>query len=352
MYLQSFNYFRGIAIVFIVAGHCLYMSGWAIDSVGEKLIANLILGGTSLFVFISGFLFHHIYYSRFTFRKFITTKVKNVLTPYLILSLPLILYSVIVKGSGPYAQYIFSGKPGILATYLQPVLSYLWTGRILEAYWYIPFIMIVFLLSPVFILFIRLQPKVQIMLVALFFAVSLFGQRPVLNLAVLQSVVYFLPVYLIGMLVSIHRLTIYKYFSKRQGYLLGAVILLAFAQAYFYPSFGNHHKPFWQFSPPDILLVQKIVMCLFFMVFLNRFEKTIIPFLDKLASASFAIYFIHPYVLWGVQLLLNKRYPLLIQTQGPLLWLLMTPAVILTSLGIATVVRYLFKSRSRSIIGW
>jgi peptidoglycan/LPS O-acetylase OafA/YrhL len=61
MHLNSFNHFRAIAITFIVAGHCFGLTGMAITSMMEKTIANLLLGGTSLFVFISGFLFHHIF---------------------------------------------------------------------------------------------------------------------------------------------------------------------------------------------------------------------------------------------------------------------------------------------------
>lgn len=352
MYSNSFNYFRGVSIVFIVAGHCLYMSGWAVDTVTEKWVANLILGGTAFFVFISGFLFHHIYYSRFIYRKFLATKIKNVLLPYLILSAPLVLYSVLVKGTGPYAEHIFSGKQGIYSSYLEPIVLYLWTGRILEAYWYIPFIMVIFLLSPLIMGFVRLRTALQLLIVCFFLTVSLFVQRPVLNLSVLQSVVYFLPIYLFGIMISIHRQKVYKYLDGHEIYLLLIIALLALVQSYYYPSFGNLHKSPLQLSLPDVLLVQKMVVCLFFMVLLHRFENSSIPLLDTLASASFAIYFIHPFVLWGVQLVLSRRYFFLEQIKGPVLWVIMTPAVILVSMVVAKGIRRIFKSHSRSIIGW
>lgn len=352
MFLHSFNYFRGIAILIIVAGHCLYMSGWEIDSVADKWLANLVLGGTTLFVFISGFLFHHIYAARFTYRKFMATKIKNVLTPYLVLSGPLVLYSVLIKGGGPYAEYIFPPQSRGLADAVQAIIFYLWTGRILEAYWYIPFIMVVFAGSPLVLCFIRLRPTARFLLVGGLFIIALFVQRPVLNLSVLQSVVYFLPVYLFGILVSLHRETVYQYLTGRELHLLLVIVLLALVQAVYYPSFGNLHKQPWVLSLPDLLLVQKILLCLFFTVLLNRLENKTIPFLGTLASASFAIYFIHPYLLWGVQLILDRRYPLLLQLQGPALWLVMTPVVLLVSLGIALGVRRVFKSYSRVVIGW
>jgi len=56
--------------------------------------------GTALFVFISGFLFHHIFYSRFNYRAFISRKIKDVLVPYLVLSTPYVIYIVFFKGYG------------------------------------------------------------------------------------------------------------------------------------------------------------------------------------------------------------------------------------------------------------
>jgi len=53
MRLVSFDYFRGVAILFIVAGHSY--GPWGINTLPEKILSNLITGGTALFVFISGF---------------------------------------------------------------------------------------------------------------------------------------------------------------------------------------------------------------------------------------------------------------------------------------------------------
>ena len=88
------------------------------------------------------------------------------------------------------------------------------------------------------------------------------------------------------------------------------------------------------------------------MVLLHRYEHVVIPALDTLAAASFAIYFIHPYVLWGVQLVLNRKHPLLESIHGPVQWLVMTVAVVLVSMAIAMVVRRLCGSYSRMVIGW
>lgn len=124
IYINSVNYFRGISILFIVAGQCFSLVGWHINTYLEKIFVNLIFGGSVLFVFISGFLFHHIFYKDFSYRIFMINKVKNVLTPYLILSSIPIMFFVFYKGTGPgsTSNYIFSLREGFFYQYLRPIL--------------------------------------------------------------------------------------------------------------------------------------------------------------------------------------------------------------------------------------
>jgi len=59
--IKSIEYFRAIAIILIVAGHLL-LAGIESSYLFELAIQNIIFGGTTLFVFISGFLFHHVFF--------------------------------------------------------------------------------------------------------------------------------------------------------------------------------------------------------------------------------------------------------------------------------------------------
>ncbi|MGS0727939.1 acyltransferase family protein, partial [Shewanella sp. 0m-11] len=61
-FLNSINHFRGIAIIFIVMAHCYRPAGWQIETFADKAWFNLMMNGTVFFVFISGFLFHHVFY--------------------------------------------------------------------------------------------------------------------------------------------------------------------------------------------------------------------------------------------------------------------------------------------------
>lgn len=349
MFLHSFNYFRGIAILFIVAGHCYWVSGWTSHSFTEKVIANLIQGGTALFVFISGFLFHHIFYNRFEYRRFILKKAGNILVPYLFLATLGFLYFAVYLDRPPYPQYFYSGEEGFWHEYLRPALLYLWTGRILPAYWYIPFIMITFLLSPLHARIIGLPLRVQsgILLVLLLVAVLL--QRPVDNISVLQSVVYFTPVYILGMMCSIHRERILARLLGREWLLLLAVVSLAILQVLVYNKLGNFHKPPLRYAGFDIMLLQKICLCLFFMVFLERFEHTRVPLIGELAGTSFAIYFLHPWMLY-VSGLVRAQVPFVMP--AGLTWALLTLLVTLASLLLARIIRGLAGTGSRRLIGW
>ena len=150
MYLDYINYFRGFAILLVVLGHFLYFPE---STVTEKLIKAIIKGGTSPFVFISGFLFHHIFYRRgFDYKKFMKNKLKNVLFPYTIVVIPGLIYAV---HQHQLDLFIYE-KNKILYT-----LLYYLSGNALTATWYIPFAMLLFIASPIFIKFIELEDRRQ-----------------------------------------------------------------------------------------------------------------------------------------------------------------------------------------------
>ncbi|BCR03564.1 acyltransferase [Desulfuromonas versatilis] len=335
-FLNSLNYFRGIAIVLIVAGHCYAIAGWDIDSFGERACANLITGSTALFVFISGFLFHHLFATDFDLRRFLGKKFKDVLLPYLILSTPYIFYVVYSRGSGYHHGYVDQDW--------QAVIFYLATGRVIFAYWYIPFIILTFLLSPLHLRFIRCRRQLPIIL--LFLAVSALLHRPLDDVNTLQSVLYFTPAYLLGIWCSINRARVYRLFAGREFLLLLGAVALACLQAALHTSYGNFHKAPFAWGGIDIILFQKILLCLFFLVFLKRFEGRTIKPLGFLAKASFPIFFIHPFI---IDLILTRQAS---QQPWPKFNFPLTVlAVTLGSILLAVAIRRLVPRYSRRIIG-
>jgi hypothetical protein len=303
VFLVSLNYFRAVAILIIVAGHCYGLVGIPNDTLTQKIIFNLVIGGTSLFVFISGFLFHHIFLPRYHYKTFIKGKIKNVLIPYLLLSIP-IIYWITLKGEG-WAPYYNSENNGVIVQYLVPTIQYLWSGNAMIAYWYIPFIMITFLMAPIHRWFAQQSTLTQFTIILFFLAISVFLHRPIDKLYVFQSVLYFFPIYLIGIFCSIHKAKIYAFMKGRELYLLFIAIYLA-AYETFTGGLGNYHKMPFIYQGIDIMLFQKIALSLFFMVWLHRFEETAVKSLDAIAATSFGIFFLHGYLIYITDNIINN----------------------------------------------
>lgn len=309
MFINSINYFRGIAILLIVAGHSYTLAGFVPSNIFERTTANLLTGGTALFVFISGFMFHHVFSKKFNYRKFMVKKLQNVVLPYLFLS----IYPIwdIIKNER------FSATLGV-ANARDVLLFYPITGLHLTAYWYIPFAVVLFLASPIFLKLMNSRYKEPLIVAGI--ALSALIHRPLYNINVLQSFLYFAPVYLMGMWASINKERIYEKLMNREWIFLAIAVLLAFFQGEFasytpleglttFPQVveggyvGNFHKDILVYNGIDFMILQKVSLCFFFMVFLRRFEERSIPFLDFTARYSFAIFFLHCYlILWGERL--------------------------------------------------
>ena len=350
MRLVSFDYFRGIAILFIVASHSY--GAWIIDSLGERVIANIISGGTALFVFISGFFFHHIFYKDFKLKDFMSKKAKNVLAPYLIISTLGFFYFAFSSEAFPFAEKLISSAVSSWYDYLRLYLSYLWTGRIMWAYWYIPFIMIVFLLSPLFITYIRLSLAIRLSIMLLLLGFSaFFVHRPILSLSTTHSVIYFVPMYLLGINCSINREQ-FEHFLKGKTFILGlTVITLSVLQSMSSSSMGNiYTTEMFSYGPLDINIFQKIALCFFFISLLHHYENTHMPILKLLASSSFAIYFLHTWILHITdQFQIFGLFPNVPQI---LIFLGITLFTVCISMAIAYAIKHVLKHNSRYVIGW
>ena len=296
MQVNSFTHFRAIAILFIIAGHSFNIAGMEFNTLFDVFIKNIISGGTILFVFISGFLFHHVFYPKYHYKNFLTKKCNNVLIPYIILGfIPIVLY-VIMKKDAFDGHFLPSGT-GIINEYLIPAMKYYISGRFITAYWYIPCVMAIFALSPLHIKYIKTSLSFQLLLIFSFSIVSILVQRPVYNINIFQSLLYFTPVYLTGITVSINKEKIYTYLKGKEIYLLCIVISLAFVQSYLGLE-GSYHKQPFEYGGIDLMYLQKIVLCFFFMTWLSRFEKFNNKVIHSLAATSFAAFFIHPFILW------------------------------------------------------
>ena len=281
--LLEFDYLRALAIMLIVLGHSVYNSekGFPI------LLESLVRGGTAVFVFISGFFLHAVFAKNFELQSFLVKKLKNVYIPFLVVSIIGLAFRIFGWG-------VIEGLP---LTKIE--LNIFYTVRnfyVLYPHWYIPFIMVVFILSPFYLGFLRLPVWRQLFMLFMFSLLAVFLHRPHGNASVVQSILYYTPFYLLGMLYSQHRLW---FEQKHQQILVIAITLVAgamYLQTYVWVWVGNYHKSFFGFRGVDLQFIQKVGLCFVLLAIcqiLARREKTYL-WLKEAGDLSFAIFFLHP----------------------------------------------------------
>lgn len=355
MRLNQFDYFRAIAILIIVAGHTIY-DVITVDTFYEKVLVNLIYGGTALFVFISGFFFHHVFYKKFNYKDFILKKIQNVVSPYIVMTtVAMVLYLIPQLHLHNWvAKEVAKASTSVYQT-ISLYFEYLLFGGISAQFWYIPFIIIIFLLSPIFIGFIKLPRLLQWLTFGILFFNSSLIWRPELHLTPWHHVLYYTPIYLLGIICSIHR---ERFLSMIEGraWLFGlAALALAIIQVEFFGVVGHFEKsqPF-TFSGFDIMLIQEVFVGLSILAILQRYENKEISLLKNLAAASFAIYFLHEFVKLVVKGIFVKLdiWDDFSHTPEPIAWILLVAIITLLSLTGAWLVKKTFKAQSKYLTGW
>lgn len=288
--LLEFDYLRALAIMLIVLGHSVYNS----EKGFPVLLESLVRGGTAVFVFISGFFLHAVFSKNFELQTFLVKKLKNVYVPFLVVSVVGLAFRVFGWG-------VIEGLPmnKIGLNIFHTVKNF----YVLYPHWYIPFIMAVFILSPFYLGFLRLPVWRQLLMLCMFSLLAVFLHRPHGNASVLQSILYYTPFYLLGMLYSQHRVW---FEQKHQQITLIAVVLVAgamYLQTYVWVWVGNYHKSFFGFRGVDLQFIQKIGLCFILLTIcqmLARREKTYL-WLKEAGDLSFAIFFLHPLFTMAMQ---------------------------------------------------
>ena len=141
MFLNYINAFRAIAIFFVIALHSIHIFDWQNSAPTEKFIYTFFSNGSIFFVFVSGYLFQHLS-GKFETKKFYLLKIKNILLPYLIISIPAI-YSFISTENTVTHLPNFNENP----VWQQIFYAYLY-GLHAPHFWFIPMMLLFFLIAP------------------------------------------------------------------------------------------------------------------------------------------------------------------------------------------------------------
>jgi len=357
--LNYINVFRGLAILLIVAGHTMQFGNPG--SLINNTAFEIFTGGTALFIFISGFLFQYLS-DKYEYKTYLKKKWTNVILPYIITAVPGIIlcftmpvvYGNPFDGLNPFAQI------GVFLT----------TGRVHNVpTWYIPMIVIFFILADLFLVLER--KKVLYKLLPFLFLITFFLPRMVLepeNLVdlsygakyfeyikyVLNGFVHFSSMYVLGMYFSANRDKI-KWCYNSRWWLIFVMLLTSIIDVYLL------HK--FQISNGT---VSKIFLTLIILGYLEHYDADIKKCdwfnksVDFVAKYSFGIFFVHWYVFFVFNQIFKTAKVLPVNSMPDVavalvLIVLRFTLVTVVSLGILYVIKQLLVKlnvkNTRSIIG-
>ena len=337
MFVTSFHYLRGIAILTIVAAHVHIGQG----NSDYPIITNLIAGSTALFVFISGYLFQYLKNEQFDYRHYLQRKFKFVIAPYLICSVPALIYIVATGNFHPLLGDVSDVRGSLLNIV---------TGRHVTAYWYIPFAMLLFLSAPLAIYFSNIRLEKQLLIMVVLAIIASFAHRSVGGLNAIHSFIYYYPLYLFGIFAAANPAIIMQ-LRKYSLLFLFTSLALAYYQGVIEGIQGSKHKALFEYAGIDLMFLQKVFLLLFIMTSIHHLSRWQIKPLSFFANISFGLFFIHGYVLMVLQrvsindLLLNYGF-----SAETALLIKFTLVVMISSL-IAVVIMKLLGKNSRYVIG-
>jgi peptidoglycan/LPS O-acetylase OafA/YrhL len=272
LYIQAM---RAIAIAIVVATHCRdpFADSTIIKSAETGVLFRHI---NIVFIFISGFLFQFLL-RKFSYFPYLRAKLKNVITPYIICSIPAIAaYLIGIKSvDGLGAPLWVDSAPKL-------VLYMLVTGTHMAPFWFIPMMALIYLISPTLVWVDRIRWGYLVIVPLLVASLAVGRSTGDSNPA--HNFLFYLPVYVIGMAVSHFRNGLIPQLSR---YFPALLLFIAL--------------PLIDISADrwvdNVEFITKIAFCLGLTGMFARFSVKLPTWIDYLGSISFGIYFIHYYAV-------------------------------------------------------
>lgn len=331
VFLPYINNFRAIATLFVVFNHSIPALQWTDDHELDRLMKIIYSNGALFFTFIAGFLFQHLAF-KFDYPKYLITRFKLVISPYLLISIPAVLTWTFLYQKHSYAlPGDFYDWPALLR------ILYLYaTGLHLAPVWFIPMIALFYLASPLF-LWLDRHPWMYWLLPALILLSYIVPRH--FNPAI--AWVHFLSVYVFGMFCSRYKESVMALTSKLMVPLLAAfVVLVLYEWLYTFQIQG--YLNYWNKMVASVVLI----------TLLARYNDRIGDLIKPFAAVNFSVFFLHAYVLAGLKILWMGRPAVSLPLPGnPFSHFLFAGVVVLICVAIAVVGRRLLGRYSRYVIG-
>lgn len=350
MYLQSIVRFRALAILFIVAHHIYPLAAVSREGFLNEALRNLVTGGTTFFVFISGYMFHHVFYHGFDFPKFLSAKIRFILMPYLSLSIFYLSWATTTDAVIFLKPFSVSQGDGFVE-YIRFWVQVIFYGKASVAFWYVPFAMLLFSTSPFHFRYLGMSKSKQLVIFLVATLMALLAHRPTFNLSAIHALVSFTPAYLLGMVCSQNRSKI----LSLSDILLPATLFLGLSILLFQTQsghIGNYHKGLFTFAGVDFAMLQKLCLCIGLLLLFEKCSGFETKFIGWISATSFTTYFLHVWFFRGF-MRLKRSGDLNLTTSMPWVDLALWAILIATLCGvIASVAKKLLHKNSRYFLGY
>lgn len=283
MFLENIHNFRTVAIIGIVGAHSLHNFDWADKPLQFSIFDSLFNQSSIWFFFIAGFLFHHLS-DRYETKKYYISKIKNVVIPYIILSIPAIYVSIaFIPQDMPAGFY---DKPVAVQ-----IILFLITGKQLAPFWFVPTITLIYLLSPLLIIADRAKWPYLFCLPLLALS-AVLGRDGFLELTKLggyyspiSKAIYLFSIYFFGMLCSR-----YKDYILQTAPFTQWPLLLVGLGAYTIDVLDINNSV-------HFIFIFKACISVLLIHYLEIFGRNNLRKLSYLGHASFGVFFVHGYFL-------------------------------------------------------
>jgi peptidoglycan/LPS O-acetylase OafA/YrhL len=349
-YVKYLHLFRGLAILQIVmihAGHVFLLRGFskAIPDTNPvyATVDVLFHGSTIYFAMMSGILYAHLFWRR-DFFTYLKGRAANVATPYITMSIALTTLIWV-------ASWRRNGEAPDWALLAHKVLSNLISGDAWNTFWYIPVILILYLLSPLLFTAVRTAKWRFLALVTIL--LPLIVSRTGTELTA-QMLVYFAGAYTFGLFIG---LDLDGALDRIEQNITWLILIAMVSTATLMVVFLSGFDPIGPISLRESLFyIQKLSLACLMLAGLRAWDQRPGRIRDTIlglaASTSFGIYFLHGPLMRPVVSIIGPLAP----ADQP--WWALCAGILTTfaaglvlSLSVIFVCRSVVGQRSRQLIG-
>jgi hypothetical protein len=350
-FLSYIHNLRGAAIFFVVGVHARgTLTDWDSHVAEHNFIRTIFDAregnGTVMFIFIAGFLFQYLSQKNFVFKKYIEQKFKYVIIPYLLISIPIIIYRIYTNFDPGAVSQGFNDQSAFYRFFY-----YLVTGAHMAPFWFISAIVLFYVTTP--LLHALDRPWFYKYAFPLVFITCFFTYRSAFNANPLLSYLHYVPIYLLGMCTAYYKDKVLAAGDYLMYPLLAIYIVVSTLELTGYIPIIEKIS-FEQVLTQGIIyfnvyIFKAVILCFITMLLLYKFREKKMPLFEVLGEYSFGVFFVH-----FILIVVTKKLIYIIF--GPYEFSLLTFTiyygfVLLTSIGTVYFIKKLTGGYSRILIG-